>query len=67
MRVGGKPLAVVVKVRHPGVVTRLAQDFRLLKPLAAAASRLRSLKALSLRESLAQFSATMTAQATPTS
>ena len=65
MRVGGKPLSVVVKVRHPGVVTRLAQDFRLLKPLAAAASRLRSLKALSLRESLAQFSATMTAQARP--
>ncbi len=63
MRVGGRPLAVVVKVRHPGVVTRLTQDFQLLKPLAAAASRLPSLKALSLRESLAQFSATMTAQA----
>lgn len=63
LRVGGRPLAVVVKVRHPGVVTRLTQDFRLLKPLAAAASRLPSLKALSLRESLAQFSATMTAQA----
>ena len=63
MRVGGRPLAVVLKVRHPGVVTRLTQDFRLLKPLAAAAPRLPSLKALSLRESLAQFSATMTAQA----
>jgi len=51
LRVRGRPLQVVVKVRHPGVVTRLAQDFRLLKPLAAAASRVRSLKGLSLRES----------------
>ena len=63
MRVGGRPLAVAVKVRHPGVVMRLAQDFQLLKPLAAAASCVPSLKSLSLRESLAQFSATMTAQA----
>jgi len=65
LRVRGRPLQVVVKVRHPGVVTRLAQDFRLLKPLAAAASRVRSLKGLSRRESLAQFSGTMTAQARP--
>lgn len=58
----GEPRQVVVKVRHPGVATSIAVDFRLLKPVAAAASRIPSLKGLSLKESLAQFSANMTAQ-----
>lgn len=53
---------MVVKVRHPGVATSIAVDFRLLKPVAAAASRIPSLRGLSLKESLAQFSANMTAQ-----
>jgi aarF domain-containing kinase len=56
-------LPVAVKVRHPRVAARIATDFRLLKPLAAAASRVRGLRGFSLQQSLAQFSATMTAQA----
>ena len=62
MQVRGEPRKVVVKVRHPGVAASIALDFRLLKPVAAAASRVPSLKGLSLKESLAQFSANMTAQ-----
>ena len=61
----GEPRQVVVKVRHPGVATSIAVDFRLLKPVAAAASAIPSLKGLSLKESLAQFSANMTAQVRP--
>ena len=63
MQLKGKPREVVVKVRHPGVAHSITVDFRLLKPVAAAASRIPSLKGLSLKESLAQFSANMTAQA----
>ena len=63
MQLKGKPRDVVVKVRHPGVAHSITVDFRLLKPVAAAASRIPSLKGLSLKESLAQFSANMTAQA----
>lgn len=54
---------VAVKVAHPGVASRVRMDFALLKPLAAAASTLPGLRGFSLQESLAQFSATMTAQA----
>lgn len=39
MVVGGKRRSVVVKVRHPGVEVRIRQDFEILKPLAAAASK----------------------------
>ena len=62
MQLKGRPRDVVVKVRHPGVAHSITVDFRLLKPVAAAASRIPSLKGLSLKESLAQFSANMTAQ-----
>lgn len=44
LRVGGEERAVAVKVRHPGVVTRITQDFQLLIPLARAASKFRALK-----------------------
>ena len=40
----GRRVAVAVKVRHPGVAARIAEDFRLLRPLAALTSRIRSLK-----------------------
>ncbi len=56
-------LPVVVKVLHPGVAKRIAQDFRILGPIAEWAGRLKALKGLSLKESVSQFSATMTAQA----
>ncbi len=65
MQLKGKRRQVVVKVRHPGVAKSITVDFRLLKPVAAAASRIPSLKGLSLKESLAQFSANMTAQVPP--
>ena len=65
MQLRGKRRQVVVKVRHPGVSQSITIDFRLLKPVAAAASRIPSLKGLSLKESLAQFSANMTAQVQP--
>lgn len=67
LQLGGQPRQVVVKVRHPGVAKSIAIDFRLLKPVAAAASCVPSLKSLSLKESLAQFSANMTAQVCPLS
>lgn len=44
MLVGGRPQAVVVKVRHPGVTTCIWQDFQLLRPLAALTGRVRSLR-----------------------
>lgn len=50
------------QVRHPNVATHIARDFRILKPLVAAVSRLRFLRGLSLKESVSQFSTTMTAQ-----
>jgi predicted unusual protein kinase regulating ubiquinone biosynthesis (AarF/ABC1/UbiB family) len=53
---------VVVKVAHPDVASQIAQDFRLLSWLSAAAARLPALRGLSLRESVSQFSHTMTAQ-----
>ena len=39
LQVNGKPRSVVVKVRHPNVVQRLTQDFRILIPLASLTSR----------------------------
>ena len=41
MVVGGKRRSMAVKVRHPGVETQIRQDFKLLKPLAAGASKAR--------------------------
>jgi hypothetical protein len=58
----GGSLPVAVKVRHPDVAARIATDFRLLGLLASAAGRVRALRGLSLRQSVAQFTATMTAQ-----
>eukprot|EP00208_Stichococcus_sp_RCC1054_P004010 CAMPEP_0206149134 /NCGR_PEP_ID=MMETSP1473-20131121/37622_1 /ASSEMBLY_ACC=CAM_ASM_001109 /TAXON_ID=1461547 /ORGANISM="Stichococcus sp, Strain RCC1054" /LENGTH=1096 /DNA_ID=CAMNT_0053546583 /DNA_START=242 /DNA_END=3533 /DNA_ORIENTATION=+ len=63
LKVKGEDVTVAVKVRHPGVVTRITQDFQLLIPLARAASKFRALKGLSLEQSVSQFSNTMTAQA----
>lgn len=63
LHVDGKLQTVAVKVRHPGVVTRITQDFQLLIPLARWSSKLRALKGLSLEQSVSQFSNTMTAQA----
>lgn len=42
MVVSGKRRSVAVKVRHPGVEVRIKQDFQLLKPLAAIASKVHS-------------------------
>jgi aarF domain-containing kinase len=53
---------VVVKVCHPNVHQHICLDFRLLAGLSAAAARVPALRGLSLRESVAQFSHTMTAQ-----
>jgi aarF domain-containing kinase len=61
---GGGLTPVALKVRHPGVARRLAADFALLKPLAAwAEAHAPGLRGLPLSASLAQFTATMTAQA----
>ncbi|KAL6758164.1 ABC1 family-domain-containing protein, partial [Haematococcus lacustris] len=59
----GRVMSVVVKVRHPGVASCIQRDFLILKPLAGLTSRVRLLRALNLRDTLAQFSHTMTAQA----
>lgn len=53
---------VVVKVCHPNVAEHIRLDFKLVALLSAAASRLPVLRGLPLRESVAQFSHTMTAQ-----
>jgi len=58
----GALLPVAVKVRHPRVAERIALDFKLLALLADAAGRVPALRGLSLRQSVAQFTATMTAQ-----
>lgn len=54
---------VVVKVCHPRVAEHIRQDFKLMAVLSAAFSKLPLLRGLPLRESVAQFSQTMTAQA----
>lgn len=59
---GSSPDEVVVKVCHPNVYRHIKMDFRLLSSLSAAAARIPALRGLSLRESVAQFSHTMTAQ-----
>ena len=41
IRQAGALREVVVKVRHPGVERRIAQDFRLLLPLAALTAKVR--------------------------
>lgn len=53
---------VVVKVCHPNVSEHIRMDFKLVGWLAAAASKLPLLRGLPVRESVAQFSHTMTAQ-----
>lgn len=63
MTIEGVRRVVAVKVRHPGVADIIRRDFQVLKPVAAATSRVRALKGLSLKESVSQFSSTMTAQA----
>lgn len=54
--------SVVVKVCHPNVAEHIRLDFKLVGWLSAAASQLPLLRGLPLRESVAQFSHTMTAQ-----
>lgn len=54
---------VAVKVRHPGVARRIWEDFQVLRPFAAMTSRVKSLKGLGLKDTVSQFSHTMTAQA----
>jgi aarF domain-containing kinase len=54
---------VAVKVRHPGVAQQIWEDFQVLRPFAAMTSRVRSLKGLGLKDTVNQFSHTMTAQA----
>ena len=47
IRIAGALREVVVKVRHPGVERRIAQDFRLLVPMAALTSRVTHLHLIS--------------------
>jgi aarF domain-containing kinase len=54
---------VVVKVCHPNVAEHIRMDFKLVGWLSIAASKLPLLKGLPVRESVAQFTHTMTAQA----
>lgn len=58
----GAVIPVVVKVRHPRVDEDICKDFKLLKPLASWASNVPFLKGLPLKETVSQFSHTMTAQ-----
>jgi aarF domain-containing kinase len=60
--VADEAVEVVVKVCHPNVHRHICLDFRMLAALSAAAARVPALRGLSLRESVAQFSHTMTAQ-----
>eukprot|EP00879_Flechtneria_rotunda_P001554 GHRR01001713.1.p1 GENE.GHRR01001713.1~~GHRR01001713.1.p1 ORF type:complete len:1175 (+),score=492.98 GHRR01001713.1:413-3937(+) len=53
---------VVVKVAHPRVARHIALDFQLLAALSNAAAKLPALRGLSIRQSIAQFTHTMTAQ-----
>jgi aarF domain-containing kinase len=53
---------VVVKVCHPNVAQHIRLDFKLVGWLSIAASKLPLLRGLPVRESVAQFSHTMTAQ-----
>ena len=53
---------VMWQVRHPGVATRIHQDFQIMGWVADVAQRVPALKWLNLRQSVDQFSHTMTAQ-----
>ncbi|KAG6546582.1 hypothetical protein Mapa_011771 [Marchantia paleacea] len=59
----GMPSEVAVKVRHPSVALRIFQDFQIMSALANWAQELPALRWLKLRESVDQFSHTLTAQA----
>ena len=61
----GSEREVAVKVGHPGVAKLLQMDFSIMKALAewVEGLRLPFLRSLPLKESVAQFSATMGAQA----
>lgn len=50
------------QVRHPGVALRIHQDFQIMGWIADVAQRIPALKWLNLRQSVDQFSHTMTAQ-----
>lgn len=54
---------VAIKVRHPGVARRIFLDFQLMQGLAQIAEALPALRGMGLRQTMSQFSATMTAQA----
>lgn len=60
---GQQEQQVVVKVCHPSVAEHIRMDFKLVGWLSIAASKLPLLRGLPVRESVAQFSHTMTAQA----
>eukprot|EP00898_Chlorokybus_atmophyticus_P002550 jgi/Chlat1/3296/Chrsp22S03447 len=56
-------MRVAVKVRHPGVARRIHDDFQVMAAAAAMADRIPALKWLNLKESVSQFSHTLTGQA----
>eukprot|EP00850_Spirogloea_muscicola_P006997 SM000034S12751 [mRNA] locus=s34:565216:570087:- [translate_table: standard] len=60
---GSYLLDVAVKVRHPAVALQIWQDFQIIAALVDFAHRLPYLRWLNLRQSVEQFSHTMTAQA----
>ena len=55
-------LDVAVKVRHPNVAKRIFLDFQILRAVAGVADALPALKGMQLKNTLGQFSHTMTAQ-----
>jgi aarF domain-containing kinase len=57
------PLNVAVKVRHPAVALRIYQDFQIMSFVADIVQGLPALRWLNLRQSIDQFSHTMTSQA----
>jgi hypothetical protein len=59
----GRHQVVAVKVRHPNVHLHIQQDFKLLRMVSQVAAGVPALRGLSLRETVSQFSHTMTAQA----
>ncbi|KAG0579209.1 hypothetical protein KC19_4G081900 [Ceratodon purpureus] len=59
----GTPLNVAVKVRHPSVALRIYQDFQIMSAVADVVQGLPALRWLNLRQSIDQFSHTMTSQA----
>eukprot|EP00850_Spirogloea_muscicola_P005158 SM000023S07614 [mRNA] locus=s23:525214:530379:+ [translate_table: standard] len=60
---GSHLVDVAVKVRHPAVALQIWQDFQIIAALVDFAHRLPYLRWLNLRQSVEQFSHTMTAQA----